>query len=305
MVSIILPVYNGEKWLREAIESVRLQSETDWELIIIDDSSEDSSYQLAGSAASKDSRIKTFQIEHSGPGGARNKGLEIAKGNFIMFLDADDMLLPDSIKILLEFEALSKADIIQGITLKRSISFGNKIPRNSVANKRKYFKTYDSTEAIEEVLYQRGLDCSMWGKLFKANLFDNIRFRARVTYEDLDIFYRLFEKAEKIIKINSPVYFYRKNPNGISHKWNMTRLDVLDITKRIEQHFCEKKPELLKAAQERRYSANFNMLILSVINGEKSRIGECRKFIKFHRFTSLKNPKARMKNRLASLLFWI
>lgn len=304
MVSIVIPVFNGAKWLDEAIQSVKSQSVTDWELIIVDDGSEDSSFDIAKSAQQTDLRIKILQITHSGLGAARNRGLDIAKGESILFLDADDKLFRDSLKILFEVQKISNADIIQGKTLTRQPTTDSRKNLHRVVTNQS-FQTFSPIEAIEKVLYQKSLDCSVCGKLFKAKLFESVRFSEGILYEDLDIFYKLFEKANKIVKIETPIYFYRKNLDGIIHTWTPRRLDVLDVTRRIEVYMKENHPELVTAARERRYSANFNMFILSLKNGDKSRVGECRQFIKSHRFASLTNPKARLKNRLASLLLWL
>lgn len=185
MISIILPVYNGEKWLKKAIQSVIDQSEKNWELIVVDDESHDSSLEIAKSAETEDPRIRVISIGHLGPGGARNRGLDIARGDFIMFLDADDMLHPYAIEVLKEVQLESNGDVVEGKTLS-GVSYQLSGLENRIS-KTNNLKTYGPIEAIENVLYQRDLTCSVWSKLYKSKLFENVRFNEGILYEDGNI----------------------------------------------------------------------------------------------------------------------
>src|SRR5690554_6463831 len=108
LISILMPVFNAEKWLSETIESVLAQVYSNWELIIVDDGSSDSSFAVAQSFAKKDSRIKVYKQENKGACAARNTAFELSKGEYIQYLDADDLLSKN--KIELQLKALEKAN---------------------------------------------------------------------------------------------------------------------------------------------------------------------------------------------------
>lgn len=107
-ISVIIPVYNAEKYLRKCVESVIAQTYTDWEMILVDDGSNDGSADIIDEYAGKDTRIRTIHQENAGPGVARNAGIRNALGEYIVFLDSDDMVTPDY------FEKLSRetADVV-------------------------------------------------------------------------------------------------------------------------------------------------------------------------------------------------
>src|SRR5690554_2562574 len=108
LVSILMPLYNAEKWLAQTIESVLAQTYSNWELIIVDDGSTDNSYEVAQCFAKKDSRIKVYKQKNKGACAARNKAFELSKGEYIQYLDADDLLSKN--KIELQLKALEKAN---------------------------------------------------------------------------------------------------------------------------------------------------------------------------------------------------
>src|SRR5690554_1034075 len=125
IVSILMPLYNAEKWLSETIESVLAQVYTNWELIIVDDGSMDNSYELAKSFAKRDNRIKVYKQKNKGACAARNKAFELSKGEYIQYLDADDLLSKN--KIELQLKALEKANDENSIANCSWQKFKNKI----------------------------------------------------------------------------------------------------------------------------------------------------------------------------------
>lgn len=295
MISIIIPIYNREKYIDKCIESILAQTYTDWELILVDDGSTDSSGEIAESYAKDNERISVIHVENGGMSWARNKGIEKTKGEYITFLDSDDELYPDSLKALLTALEGNDAEISIG-----SFVYGekkDKIPGNVCRE-----RLYDSKEAIEDVLFQKKLLPSAWGKIYKRSLFDKIRFREGIYYEDLDLFYKLFLEAKKIVYIDTPVYFYRDTPGSILHEWKPKRLDVLEVTKRMEVFLEKTEPSLVRAARDRRLSANFNMFCLATIHGEKEIADGCWRLIKCYRKESLLNKKVRLKNKAGIIL---
>lgn len=187
MVSVIIPVYNAEKYLEQAIDSVLSQTYTDWELILVDDGSTDSSGNICDEACSKDSRITVYHISNGGLSCARNLGLDNAAGDFIFFLDADDILPSIAIETFLLFS--KECDIVSSPLkhFKDSKISPDKCVDSSLRN-----YTLSSIEALENILYQKNIDNSACGKLFSSNIWKGMCFRVGTGYEDLDIISSLF-----------------------------------------------------------------------------------------------------------------
>lgn len=296
LISVIVPVFNVEMYLSACLDSILSQSYKNLEVIVINDGSNDFSLQIAETYAEKDDRVKVYSFENEGLSAARNRGLSVATGDFISFVDADDMLYPDALKILHKTIVKEKAEIAEGKTIR------GKVHGEIEINSHFKIKAYNAQEAIADVLYQQVLLPSVCGKLFKRDLFENISFEKGIFYEDLNIFYRIFEKCKKIIWIDYPVYFYRINEGSITNSWKSQRLDVLKVTENLESYISEKYPDLLPSAHDRRLSANFNMFALCSIYGDHENANQCWNHIRKTRRESLFNSKVRLKNKAGILL---
>ncbi|MCH5241718.1 MAG: glycosyltransferase [Muribaculaceae bacterium] len=291
LISVIVPVYNVERYLSACLDSILSQSYKNLEIILVNDGSTDFSLKIAEKYAEKDDRVKLYSQENKGQSAARNKGISVATGKYLTFVDADDLLMPDSLNILIHKIKSLNVDIIEGKVLKgkifKPIELKNKIK----------VKIFKSDLAIEKVLYQKDLLPSLYGKLYKSSLLENIRFTEGIIYEDLDIFYKIFDKADRIALISLPVYFYRNVENSTINSWKPKRLDVLKVTEELENYIETKYPDILPAAKDRRLSANFNMFALCSIHGEKDNAGKCWEIIKKYRKNSFFNSKVRFKNK--------
>lgn len=294
MVSVIVPIYNCEKYLQECIESILAQTYTDWEMILVDDGSTDSSGRIADSYAATDPRIRVAHFANGGLSAARNKGIELAQGEYITFVDADDALFPDAVMSLKNAADRNGADISSG-------EFRHDKRRGGKGNE----KVFSPEDAVADTLYQTTLLPSAWGKLYNAKLFSEIRYTEGLYYEDLDLFYHVFLKANRIVHIFEPVYFYRMTTGSILHTWDKRRLDVLEVTRKIEDFMTRNYPKLVAPARDRRLSANFNIFALASIHGEKDVAGRCWEIVKAYRRQSLENPKVRLKNKVGILLSYL
>ena len=295
LVSIIVPIYNRQRYISDCIESILMQSYCCWELILIDDGSTDQSGTICERYSKNDRRIKYFHFSNEGPSVSRNRGIKYALGNYIMFIDSDDMLFPSAISELMELMDGIGVDIVQGQTV-RNKHF------KLIHSKQKKIKILNKNQALESLLYQSGWTASCCGKLYKRNLFRNIQFKKGSYYEDLDMSYKILNEVDIVAQTNSTVYFYRNTPESIINTWNLKRLDVLEVTSDISQNIEKKYPGLINAAFDRQLSANFNMFFLSNINKEKENAQQCWKKIKELRKKSLFNNKVRLKNKTGILL---
>ena len=296
LISVIVPVFNTEIYLAPCLDSILNQSYRNLEVIVIDDGSGDYSLQIAQSYSQKDDRVHVYPYSNEGLSVARNRGLEVATGDYIIFVDSDDLLLENAIEILYNFIKKTDADLVEGEYIRGKV-FHNILPKKKIES-----ITFTPEQAMADTLYQKKLIPSAWGKLYKKNLFNDLYFEKGILYEDLNIFYKVLERCKKIIWIDFPVYFYRVTEGSILNSWNPKRLDVLKVTEKIESYMEEKYPDLLPAAKDRRLSANFNMFALCSIHRDHENATKCWDYIKKNRFNSFLDPKVRKKNKAGIIL---
>ncbi|MDE6512408.1 MAG: glycosyltransferase [Muribaculaceae bacterium] len=300
-ISVIVPVYNAEKWLRDALASLQAQTYADFEAILVDDGSTDGSAEICRGVCERDGRFRLLMQENAGVSAARNAGIDAACGEWIAFMDADDVMPPDSLAVMTEHARASGAGITAG-------GYTRGIPKRMPTGDG-HPMTVDSDTAILIGLYQKRILNNPWGMLFKTNIFKGekpLRFR-RCRYEDLDLFYQAFERTEKVCILDRTVYFYRDTPGSFINSWSEARLDVLDVTDRMAEHMSHRSPALHRAAQDRRFSAHFNMLMEMIRHGisNHEQTERCLRVIKAERLNELKDGKTRLKNKLGALLSYL
>ncbi len=298
LVSLVIPVFNAERFLSESLRSIASQTFSDFEVIIVDDGSSDNSRQIATDFCNNDSRFTIINNPHGGVSQARNRGIDLAKGKYLGFVDADDCLYPEALAILFKQLEKTKSDVcICG--LDKSTEFKPK------RIKLKKTLVMDYPTAMKRALYQNLILNSPCGMLIKRELLgSNIRFREHIRYEDLDAFYRFYEGASKIAYLDEKLYFYRQNGGSFMHQWSLARLDALDVTDRIVEYMSERHRELLPAAIDRQFSAHFNILMLmlrkQVNNPEATK--RCLNVIRENRSLALRNPNVRLKNKIGAII---
>lgn len=296
MVSIIVPIFNAAQWLEATVASVVAQTDPGWELLLIDDGSTDSlTPALCDALAAADARIHTLHTPNGGVSAARNRGLDIARGEYIAFLDADDLLHPEFVAATRAAARSTGAEIVfGGLNLFRG-EFRIRPLGHRVT-------TALPTAAVEHALYQTGFDNAPWGKIYHRRLWQGLRF-APCRYEDLDIFYRVTLRAGRVALIATPLYGYRQHSASFIHTFSPSRLDALDVTDRMARWIAAHEPLLNRAAADRRFAAHFNALLViykyRISNPEAE--ARCLKVIREQRLKSLTNNRVRLKNRLGAL----
>lgn len=300
LVSIIIPVYNVEKYLLACVNSAINQTYKCLEIILVDDGSTDSSGRICDECAKMDSRIKVIHKVNGGLSDARNVGIDAATGDYLAFVDSDDLIHTQFIETLYSLVCDFKADIA-------SVEFKNFYDEESLDLEGILFgetMILQSEEAIDKILYQNILDNSVCNKLYDRHLFDGLRFPIGKLYEDLAIFYKVYERAKRVVHRRVAYYYYRLRRDSITGNFSRRRSDVLDITDEIVAYMKTHNPVLLPAALDRKFAANMNILWL-MTNSEiyASELEQrCWGNIKELRRMILCNPKSRLKNRLGALV---
>lgn len=239
LISVVVPVYNVEQYIRECVDSIVSQTYYHLEIVLIDDGSLDNCPVICDEYAKKDSRIKVIHQKNGGLANARNVGIENSKGEYITFIDSDDYIASNYIEILLRGIIENNADV--------SIASFQSFEKNNTAviedcscqfatiSKKRCFEIYTSISTNPFV--------SAWNKLYKRNLFSNIRFPKGKLYEDAFTTYKIFDAAQKIVFTSSVLYFYRLNPDSImGQSFRKKHLEMIDAFRSGFDYF-EKKNE--------------------------------------------------------------
>ena len=208
LVSIIVPVYNAEKTIKKCLDSLLSQTHKCIEIIVVDNNSKDSSISLLEKYASLDSRIKVLKEKNKGVSNARNKGLEECRGEYIIFVDADDYLNENAIDI--EIKEIEKKDV-------DVVFFEYYIDEKGTQCKQYLtYKTFydDKYKIIEEMTGGNKYFSSVWRGIYKRDLISNIRFRNIKFAEDLLFNIEVILRAEKIYISSLANYVYIDNPNS-------------------------------------------------------------------------------------------
>ena len=235
-ISIIVPVYNVEKYLCKCIESILGQTFTDFELILVNDGSTDRSGEICDKYKYVDKRIKVIHKENGGLSSARNAGIDIAEGEYIGFIDSDDWIDLNMYNKLYNLAILNGADITQCNFQK--VYDEATINEDSIEQN---IRIINKNEALKDLLECRELyiqSVVTWNKVYKKYLFENIRFPEGKIHEDEFTTYKVFDKANKLVRTNEKLYFYRQTPNSIMNsKFNKKRLDYFEALRQQLNYF--------------------------------------------------------------------
>ena len=237
LISVIIPIYNGELYLRQCIDSVLKQSYRDIEVLLINDGSTDSSGDICYEFVNRDPRCRYFEKTNGGLSDFRNYGLDRAEGEYITFVDSDDFLMDDAIEKLYATILLGESDMVIGAYCRFEepyFLFYSKdcFPQLPVTYVDKYYAINQMDEMVDVTFI---LFSVAWGKLYKRSLFDNIRFPYGKYAEDQFTSWKLYLEAQKIAICNHVVYAYRKNLEGLSYNFTLSHLDYISaLEERIE-----------------------------------------------------------------------
>lgn len=254
-ISVIVPVYNVEKYLNRCVDSILMQTYRNMEIILVDDGATDSSGVICDEYAQKDSRIRVIHKENGGLSDARNAGIEAAKGQYFCFIDSDDYIDPEMLEVLYHLITDNEADIsVCGI---RDCFDSGKCFQSS---ENKQFVILGK-EALRYILEGKYLYGSICNKLICRELCQDHRFVKGKTYEDAFFIPELFLRAKKVAATTKSYYNYWHRSDSITTKpfsqKNMDVVEAYEYTYQVVQRCC---PELIDVAMFRLYWAHFVVL---------------------------------------------
>ncbi len=219
LISIIVPIYNTEKYLEECLESLQNQQYKYIEVLMIDDGSTDNSMSICKSFANRDKRFKYFHKENGGMSSARNLALDNAVGDYILYVDSDDMVFENIITECLK--VIGDADMVQF-----GYSHGTGYPGTQLEFRESIL---DGEEIMKEYLFC-GPDV-VWNKLYKKSIFESLRFKEGIIHEDTFILPHIMLNAKRVVNINKTLYFYRIRENStMTSKFSRKKMDIIKCT---------------------------------------------------------------------------
>lgn len=212
-VSVIVPIYNVETYLRGCLDSLINQTFKDFEVIMVDDGATDSSGSIADEYAKKDNRFYVIHQENKGLSGARNTGLKLAKGHYISFLDSDDYFHPDFLNLMMQVAQNEQTDVVF-CKLHHTNDLYQKMPSGLKIGD---FKTRRFFKPFADFLKEKVLATQVCIKLYKKEALADLTFKEGIYFEDV-LFTTLFMgRAKNAVYIDAPLYYYYTNPNSIMH----------------------------------------------------------------------------------------
>ncbi len=206
-ISIIVPVYKVEKYIHKCIDSILAQTFTDFELILVDDGSPDNCGKICDEYAKQDSRIVVIHKENGGQSTARNAGLDIAKGEYVGFIDSDDWIEPDMYEILYNICTEHNCDVAN---CSSTIYFKDR----TVVNGGHPLTIHNRQEAMKTMLEGKLYDECLWTKLIKRSLLDDIRIPNGIMYEDTAFTYKFMHRAKRVGCLGVAKYNYIKRDDS-------------------------------------------------------------------------------------------
>lgn len=234
MVSVIIPIYNAEKKLHRMLSSIEKQSYSDFELLLINDGSQDNTEIICKVAMEKDRRIHYYYQENAGVSSARNYGLQKAQGEYIAFLDADDEIEQNYFEELLN--ASTDVDIIVCDVIGETEE-GKQLFQFSLDN-----QILTQIEALNYLLTRKGINSGPCAKLFKREIVEKLEFPSLRAYEDILFVVEAFCNARKIAVINSTAYHYIQNQDSTMNNFvKIPSFDIIVATERIMRILLENK----------------------------------------------------------------
>lgn len=304
LISVIVPVYKVEKYLDRCIGSVIAQTYKNLEIIMIDDESPDNCPEMCDEYARRDTRIKVIHKKNGGLSDARNIGLAVATGEYIAFVDSDDWIESDFIEILYNNAEKEHADIsIIGYTLVWDDGRTRRFSQDD-----EYY-TFDTDNAIRELLNQRKFQCMVCQKMYKKYIFDSVKFPIGKVYEDVAVGLPTFLRAKKIVVSGKSKYnYYQRNDSIVNSKFDKRKLYFLECCQFIIA-YSDSHNKKYDIEAHSFYLRALMMLILPIYQENKEADKDIYQYleqeIRTHKHYIWKNPNMELKKKVVLSLICI
>lgn len=298
MISVIVPVYNVEKYLERCVKSIAAQTYKDLEILLIDDGSTDKSGEMCDDFQQTDSRIKAFHKQNGGLSDARNYGIEHSAGEFISFVDSDDYIDEKMLETLHRLITENDADL--AVCSAMDVFEGKEVTQ---VKEIKEFNL-NKVESYKYMLRGDGIP-SACNKLYKRQTVGDVRFPVGKLYEDGFFTPQILKKVEKTAVTSKPMYYYFRRADSITTKpFRKGDLDVIEAYDKCVKQVKELCPEALPYAEFRYRNAYFNVLDKMLMRDDCKEIPEYKqvvKYLKKHTAQIVKDPGFGKMRKIAAV----
>lgn len=298
MISVIVPVYNVEKYLERCVKSIAAQTYKDLEILLIDDGSTDKSGKMCDDFQQTDSRIKAFHKQNGGLSDARNYGIEHSAGEFISFVDSDDYIDEKMLETLHRLITENDADL--AVCSAMDVFEGKEVTQ---VKEIKEFNL-NKVESYKYMLRGDGIP-SACNKLYKRQTVGNVRFPVGKLYEDGFFTPQILKRVEKTAVTSKPMYYYFRRADSITTKpFRKGDLDVIEAYDKCVKQVKELCPEALPYAEFRYRNAYFNVLDKMLVRDDCKEIPEYKqvvKYLKKHTVQIVKDPGFGKMRKIAAV----
>ena len=263
LISVIVPVYKAEQSLQKCVDSIRNQSYTNLEIILVDDGSPDGSGALCDAFAQEDPRIRVFHKENGGQSSARNLGLDHMTGAYVTFVDSDDWIEPEYYRQMLQLMVEHGAQI-GACGLQCDYADGNVIYFNPNYVSGSQVCVFSMMDGLREVTLEERITNSPCDKLFARSIFDGLRFREQRAFEDFEIMVVCLEQADKIVYDSYPYYHYVMTEQSVTRgTFHQKHFVEADVSRARIAHYAEKYPSLVPYAKVKHIDICLNIYFRS------------------------------------------
>lgn len=295
LISIILPIYNIQGYLKKCMDSIFAQTYKNLEIIMIDDGSTDKSSEMCDEYLKADSRVVVFHKKNGGLSDARNYGIERAKGEYITCIDPDDYVDIDYIEYL--YKLIEKYNAKMSVCQHRVVYDSGKIDEYGSNGD----ESIDNKFCIERMLYHDVIDTSAWAKLYEKSLFDTVKYPKGKLFEDIGTTYKLMLQCNKIaVGYESKYNYIVRNNSIVNCSFSIRKFDLLETTDDMAENVLKVYPDLEKAVMRRRIYARFSTLNqMSKTKDFKAERNEMIRFIKENKNIIMSDPKVPKRDIIA------
>lgn len=306
LVSVIVPVYNVREYLEECWNSIVKQTYDNIEIILVDDGSTDESGKMCDEFAKEEARVIVIHRENGGLSAARNSGLDVCNGEYITFVDSDDVIAPNMVSAMVSVMDETKADIVQC----EGGRFADEADILKIQNcGQEGIEVFRGKDFVGDVDF-KDMAC---GKLYRHTIWCNVRFREGIIHEDFALIYRLFYEASLVARVGQPFYFARKRVGSIMQLgFRRESLILIELSEeRIDFFRGKNEKELLDKAYISYYGyllTFYNQMLRSAYFEREEKVCVCNSLLRKYRsnilcFLSIKSIKLKSKLKLASCFF--
>lgn len=304
-VSVIVPIYNVEKYIHQCITSIVNQTFTNLEIILVNDGSPDNCGMIAERFAEQDNRIKVIHKENGGLSDARNAGTQFVTGEYIIFVDSDDWLALDMVEKMVNISLMYKADVVQS-------AFYYAYEEHLLFDHRYFSKTdppliLNNQTLMFELVNNEKVKNFAWGKLYKTSLIQDIPFKKGVLFEDVFWAHQVMHNVNTYVLLHEPLVYYRQRSDSIVATYTTRNLDILKGLRERHSFIEEYYKALIDDSYKVIFKTSLQHYYLLLANWNKDRGGIYRKGIQSYirtNYSSIKRAVERERKLRKQLILF-